>query len=375
MNRFILPLLIILTALLGFGCDRFQHDFLPPVTVDFIADLFNPLQQAFTAMPDAPLENVMDFYADDYLQFGANKADRRNWLEGIFSVHPDADATVALLNSQIVTDSTAIANWRLTIFTPDKRGTLADSTFTGERLVKRSGQWLLKGNQMTCQLPTPLQHVIVDYFTFLTCPNCPIVETKLEELTNLYPDQLTYLEHHVNDQLSLPTDGTQAYYMTFSSPASIIQGKFRVLGNSEEVLESYDAIVGQLVQLDSEFRYTNPVISVDGQDISGSILLEDLTTDLDYTNLALKVVLIERVSQFNNAEGNPARNVVRALGRYNISDADLSQPYLFNLHSTVPIPDDASLVIYTQTLPDVFENNATIHGGIEIPLDIATIRH
>ncbi len=368
----LLPLLALI--LLGAGCDRFKHEFEPPTEVDLAAELFDPLQVAFDSLSGQSVEAVMDYFAEDYLNFGATKADRRAWLEGIYGVHPTAAATVTLLDSQVSSDSTAIANWKLRIVSEDSRAVLADSTFSGERLIKRNERWLLKGNQLSCQIVTPPQHVIIDYFTFLTCPNCPVVETKLEELKTLYPNQLSYLEHHFNDQLAIPDNGTQDYYGVFSAPASVVQGKYKLLGNSTEVLDSYLPLVQQLVAEDSAFRFANPIIGVDGQTISGSIIINDLSEGLDYAGLALKVVLIERLSDYTNADGHQVRNVVRALQRVNISEADLSQPVLFTLNSTVPIPDDASLVIYTQTLPDTFENNATIHGGIEIPLDRNVIR-
>lgn len=372
MKRWLILSLVLLSLLFSLGCDRFKHAFEPPDTVDFAAELFTPLDTAFHGFPSFSLDPVMAFYAEDYLHYGQTKADRRNWLQGIFDAEPNALGQVTLINAEELTDSTAIANWRLKIETSD-RVVLADSLFSGERLVKRGGKWLLKGNQMTCVLPTPKQQVIVEYFTFYGCPNCPVVEAELHDLEIQYSGQMSYLEHHVSGPLMIGTDPTYLYYGPFTVPTSIFQGTSRLTGSGTDVIDSYAPLVQSLAAEDSDFRYINPTLGVEGNTVSGSLSLEQLATDIDYTDLVLNYVLIERVSSFNNTQGQPLRNVVRAKGYRSLTEADLNQPVLFTLESTVAIPDDAALVIFVQNRPSPYANNATIHGGVEVDLNPAVI--
>ncbi len=366
MKRLVIPVLIVM-ALFVAGCDRFAHTFLPPDVIDFQAELFTPLDDALQSQPEAGIDSVMVFYAEDYLHFGLNKADRRTWLEGLYQGHPNAVAGATMLDSDQLSDSTAVANWRLTI--TDTKGVIVDSTFTGERLAKRDGRWLLRGNQMSCVLPTPKQHVIIEYFTFLTCPNCPVVEDKLHSLYLANPGQLSYLEYHVNDQLALPGDQTHAYYNYPSFPGSVIQGETLLTTSDPSILDEYDTLVAGLLLEDSEFRYTNPVFGIEGQSVIGTLNLELLAPEFDFADLVLNYILIERESNYTNVSGHKVKNVVRAVGRKNLSQTDLNAPITFVLESTVSIPDDASMVVFAQTRPPSFANNATIHSGIEVQLD------
>lgn len=368
MSRGLICVLLLATLLLALGCDRFKHNFQPPDELDFAAELFTPLQTAFNAVGTNGLDPVMAYYAEDYLHFGLLKADRRSWLQGLFNTHPDAQATVTLLDAETLTDSTAIANWRLVLATPAKQTEIADSVFTGERLIERGGHWLLKGNQMVCEPPTPKQRVIIEYFTFLGCPNCPPVEAELHDLQITYPDQLSYLEYHVSGPLTLTGDPTYSYYGPFTVPTSVFQGETRLIGSGTEILDSYAPLAQNLAAADSKFRYNNLTFSLDGQTVSGSLELELLEQSLDLADLVLNIAIIERVSSYNNTQGEPLRNVVRAKMFQDVTASALDQPILFSLTSPTPIPDDASLVIFAQTRPSVFANNATIHGGIELPL-------
>ena len=147
-------------------------------------------------------------FADDYLHFGLNNPTCA-WLEGIFQAQ-NAISEARLLYSNLTTDSTAVAKWRLTI--RESEGVIVDSTFVGENLVKRNGHWLLRGNQLISEPPAVKQRVIIEYFTFLGCPNCPAVEAELHNLQLAYPGQLSYLEHHISGPLTVSGDETYDYY-------------------------------------------------------------------------------------------------------------------------------------------------------------------
>lgn len=368
--RYQLIALLIAVSLLALGCDRFGHEF---ETINFKTGFFDPLDAAFAAATVDELDTVMAFYTDDYLQSGVTKADRRAWLEGIFLVEPNPVVESTILRTHELSDSTAVVDWNLRLSTPAGKAVIAESTFLDEQLVLRAGRWLLKGNQQVPQPPSSKQHIIVEYFTFLGCPNCPPVEAKLHELQLQYSDQLSYLEHHTTGPLHIPTDNTSVYYGINGVPASVFQGEDNIGGNSADVLAIYDNMVQELSTIDGTFRYLNPVYVVDGQTITGSVTLVSQVPDFDTTDLTLNYVLIEKVSTFTNTQNEHLRNVVRAKGSIGLAPEDLDGPISFSLKCTVPLPeDDYSLVLFAQTKPMTFANNASIHSGLEIPLTLST---
>jgi hypothetical protein len=367
--RYLLPILAALLLLTA--CDRFSNNFEPPDQADYQAELFTPLVDALNAAVPGNLDAVMSFFADDYVHFGIYKADRQNWLEGIWNVEPDPVVTVTLDASQQQSDSTGVANWRLRITDPDNRAVLADSLFTGDKLAKRNGIWLLRGNQTTCSVPTPKQRIIIEYFTFLGCPNCPVVEAKLHELQQAYPTQLSYVEHHTSGPLVVQGDNTYAYYGPFTVPTSILQGVTQLTGSTSDILDSYLPVVQNLAAIDSDLRYSNLIWTLEGQSLTGSVMLQPLTSSFSQENLALNVVLIERESTYQNTQGENLKNTVRAKTVLDLSTADLGSPVAFTLNSAVAVPDDASLVIFAQTKPPDFANDALIHSGIEAVLTSA----
>ena len=94
-----------------------------------------------------------------------------------------------------------------------------------------------------------------------------------------------------------------------------------------------------------------------------------LNQELNLTNLYLNYALIDKVSPFQNTNYDNVRNVVLAQGSKVLTSTDLDAPISFSLTSSVSIPDDAAIVIFAQTKPPVFENNAKVHSGIEIAID------
>ncbi|MDP2173631.1 MAG: hypothetical protein Q8M98_01010 [Candidatus Cloacimonadaceae bacterium] len=363
-------LALAILALMAFGCDRFSHDFLPPVGVDFEAAFFSPLQTGFDNATPTNLTPVMQFYADDYLHFGINKGEREDFYQNILSLNPNASIEVTMQSAQTQTDSTAIVNWRLKISSAADKSVLIDSTFVGERLVKRNGNWLLRGNQIDCDCPTVKQRVILEYFSFLGCPNCPVVDALLHDLQAQYPNQLSYLEYHISGPATVPGDNTFAYYGYSSVPAVVFQGQSKLVGSNPDVLDLYQPLIASLIEIDSPMSYQDIGYSIIGQTINGSVRVIPLSNDFGFAQTYLTYVLIDRVSTYNNVLGIPLKNLVLAKGSIDISTYNIELPIDFTLVSSKPIPDDASLVIYVQRKPSPFANDAVIYSGVEFPLQV-----
>ncbi len=369
MKRNLFLLISLVTILFVASCDRFTHNFQPPVSVNLETELFSPLQDTLNSQTENLIDSVMNFYAEDYLYYGLQKEDIKNWLQSIYSVTPQAQAEVSLLSSEMLSDSTALADWRLLITTDRKSTVLVDSLFRAEHIVRREGKWLLRGNQLSGSYPSTKEHIIIEYFTFLTCPNCPVVENRLNKWQDAYPQRISYLEHHISDQLAIPGDEVYQYYGYPPFPSSIIQGEMALMGNSPAILAEYDTAIQSLLGKDADILYLYPVIRINNKQVTGSITLQLLNPELDLTNLYLNYALIDKVSPFQNTNYDYVRNVVLAQGSKTLTSSDLEGPISFSLTSSITIPNDAAIVIFAQTKPPVFENNAKIHSGIEIAID------
>jgi hypothetical protein len=359
MTRYLI-VIIGLILLISTACDRFEHSFSPQTEVDFEADFFSPLRAAFTQITATDLSAIEAMYTEDYIHNGITKANRINWIGSFLS---EAGTVFEVQNTagQSVDADNALVNWNLVI----SRGgdVLADSTFIGEAIRREGDMWRLKGNNV-CIPNFGKQLVIAEYFTFRTCPNCPPSEAKLYALQNQYPDNFLYLEHHVTMELAVPGDNTHMYYQAWSQPSAVFQGEEKVNGSADANLSQYQSIVDQLVTVDEPISYQIISSSVNGNELSGTVRLTP-KIQLDDTDLVLNYVIISDEDFYTNVAGEPLHNVVRAKGSHSIEGVDLNLDIPFSLSTAGAFPDEYTLVIFAQTKPTSFQNNATIYGGIK----------
>lgn len=368
--RYLYAVMLLALALLG-ACDRFEHDFVTEAMQNFDDVLFTPLDTAFEASTAADVNLVMDYYADDYLQYGISKNSWGLTLRALLNGVANPEFEVTLTHIQQQSSNNAIVDWRLLITNPATKSVIADSSFVGEHLVKRSGKWLLRGNQINYIPGASKQLVIAEYFTFASCDNCPPAEAKLKELQQQYPHNFIYLEQHTSGALQIAGDTTPSYYGAYSPPVSIFNGMAKVTQSLAPSLALYQSQVNQLVTVDSPINYhlIDRPIAVDGV-LSCSVQLTP-TTPLDQSNVVLNYVLIEEESPYSNThvtDGSKLHNVVLARGRMDISNTDLTEPIDFTLNVPQNLPNDSRLVVFAQKRPTPFQNNATILGGITEPL-------
>lgn len=360
-------LLMLIAALFLFSCDRFEHTFTPVETQDFGILLFEPLQEGFNQATSSDLSPVMDFYAEDYMHYGHSKSDWRTTLQGIIAGVANPSFVVSFSEVQLQSETTALANWRLIISDSASKAVLADSSFVGERLILTQGSWLLKGNQSACIPPVAKQRVIVEYVTNIGCSYCPPVEEKLHELKLMYPNQFSYITHQLSGPVAI-SDPLYAYYNAYSAPVSIIQGEGILRSGTENILAQYIPLVQSLLNVDTQMNYSIVSTTVAGNNLSGSVHLTPVNSGFSQENLRLNLAIIDRVSTALNVQGDPLTNIVIARNRIDLDTVDLSQPINFNFSANVPIPNDASLVIFAQRTPAVFANDAHIYSGIELQL-------
>lgn len=364
-----LTLILLLLLLLLSACDRFEHKFDPPEVTDYAQVIFTPIATSIAASTAQDVSAVMNYYTAEYMHNGINREDRQSWYQSILSLEANPIVQASVVNVQQQADTLAVANWRLVISSPATRNVLVDSTFIGERVVLRGGTWQLKGNQASCSVPNPKQRIFLEYFSFLGCPNCPVVEAKIHALHEQYAGQLSYLVHHINGPLTVTGDDTFAYYGYSSVPATVFQGETKLVGSGTEILEAYDPLVQNLSEIDAPILYNNLLYTLNGQTLQGSIKLEPQSQGFDQANLKLNVVLMERESSYTNTAGENLVHIVRAKTALDISAYNLNNPITFTLNSNVALPDDLILAVFAQRKPATFANNATILGGIETSIN------
>ncbi|MEN6445292.1 MAG: hypothetical protein ABFC98_04535 [Candidatus Cloacimonas sp.] len=361
--------ILLLIVLLGiFSCDRFEHNFQPLEQVNLEAELFSPLQEAFNNVQPADLAPVMAFYAEDYNHYGKNKSQWEAMLFNMLSGLSNPSIEVTLLTAELQNETNALANWRLKISDGNK-AIIADSLYTGERLRKDNGKWLLRGNQCGCTPEVPTQKVIVEYVTNVGCSYCPAVEELLHNLSAELGENFIYITHQLSGPVAI-NDPLYAYYSAFSAPVSIIQGKHKLTNGTQAVLDQYNPLVQNELAISNPMDYNiiNPIVT--GNSISGSVKLTPTTENFSQEELILNLAVIDLVSTANNAVGDPLTNVVIGRKRIDISAVDLNNPIAFEFNTNVSIPNDAALVVFAQKTPATFANNATIYSGLQYPLSV-----
>ncbi len=367
--RYLYVMLIVTLALLS-SCDRYEHNYTAPVVIDYGVELFTPLQTAFNLSDANDFSPVMVYYADDYLHFGISKGDWELELRTLITGIANPVFEVTMGNAMQQNETNAIANWSLKITDPASKIVIADSTFVGERLVKRNGKWLLKGNQMTCEPPVGKQLVIAEYFTQRNCQGCPDAEEKLKELELQYPQNFVYLEQHVSGGLEIPGDPTATYYRVYSQPTTVFNGSEKLSNSTPVILDQYQSLVDNYVLQDTPIRYqVQSVPEVSGREVSGAVMLTPLV-NIDQSDLVLHYVIIEEVSPYVNEynAGVFLHNVVQARGSLSLSGVNLAEPVSFSVTAPRDLPEDIRLIVFAQKRPTSFKNNATIYGGLDVPL-------
>jgi thiol-disulfide isomerase/thioredoxin len=361
--------LVLVLALFIVSCDRFEHAFSPVVTVDIETELFAPLQEAFSVITPTDVSAVMAFYDADYLHNNLLKAEREAFYLGLFQQNSNLTFAVDILAQQTIgiSDTLSQVTWRLVVTNAAKQ-IVADSTFSGEKVIKRGSTWLLYGNRDTCCPPiTYKQRVIIEYFTGKFCTNCPQVSAILHQLQETYPNKMSYLSYHISDPMDIGNYDVYSYYGTPPQPSVVFQGENKIIGDNDTNEQIYNQLIQQISNTDSKIDMTNLNYSITGQMLSGTVRLTKLDMALNINQLNLKYAILDRQSATHTyvPSGAPIHNVVLAKGTKPLNGADLSQPISFDLPFNGTLPTDSYLVIWVQVTPDPFDSNATIYNGLE----------
>jgi hypothetical protein len=361
----------LLLLLLVVACDRFEHSFEPEQTSDFQTIMFDPISSALENITATDVNPILSFYDDDYMHNGQTKTSRQTYYQSLFSLVATPSFEVTLLAQEQVNDTLAVANWRLVV-KDNADNVISDSTFIGEQMVSRAKGWKLYGNRDNCCGPVISQRIFIEEFTYTTCPNCPVVEELLHQLQMTNPNNLTYLEYHINDPISpYPANmDIYTYYGNPPFPVVFFQGVTKIAGNNEDNEAVFAQLAQEIAAQQGKVQIANPDYAVLGGQISGNVQVNIVDTNVTQTNLKLKYALIDKVSaDYTNNADEPCRNSVLVKGEQSLSSADLTQPVTFSMPYAGTIPTgDAYLVIWVQDIPAVFTNNAPVYNCIEFPV-------
>lgn len=354
--------------------------------INFEDILFNPIQEALNSITQNNLAPIMSLYADDYLHNSQLKANRTDFYAGIFNLTANPVFEVNLLAKSQINDSLAVTNWQLTV-TNEAEQVIVDSLFIGEELIKRGNSWLLYGNQTYCCPPVSYkQRVFIETFTWTDCPSCPVVEAYLHQLQASHPNNLSFLEYHVNDPIDVGNQDVYGYYGYPGMPSVVFQGTSKIIiGPDTDFEPIFDQLVNQLAGEDSKIELNYLNYNFVGETLTGTINIKLKDETLDAATLNLKYAIIDKETDaavYHNSVNEPCRNVVLAKGTKSLLNADLSQPVNFNIpFSSLPsgyngtLPVDSYLVVWVQVNPNPFNSNASIYNALESPITVNKHTH
>ncbi len=339
MKKILLALSIVAVIITITSCDRFDHHF-DPVITPFEEFLIGFGDNALEDLMFGDIDDIMTYYADNYLNDGMDKGDMHDLYQDISeSLIDSVDIEI-----EILSEEEHKVEYRF--FALDAG---IDVSIIDYAQAQRDS-FLFVGNQIT---PVKPQKILVETCTAIWCSNCHFAEDALKQLKDTYGDKFYYMEYHMGDALDIGNYDLFSYYSMDFAPQSMFQGQYRVTGGGDETYDEYNNSLTSLFDIDALAQLEDFSFSL-GDTLHGQISI-DGKDELPLQNLYLKYALVERVSSVVGYTGEPCEQVVIARGKKYIGDEDLSQPVQFTLEMPHDVPDDVVLYIWLQTLDNPFD--------------------
>ena len=375
---------VILVMVITVSCDRFDNTFEPVEEDTLYQERLEDFASYLTdSLNNEDIEDVMSFYAEDYLYDGKTKDDVEAFFTGLAASYPDSfHVEIKSVNYHALSFTYQISVWPSTYTShahdpsfnsktnrgiDDNSHSLLESITQNNEAVfdttiveytsGRDEDYLIIGNQQEAAV-SPDRKILVELFTALWCPNCPYVEAALHSLKQQHRDKFYYIEYHRMDKFDFGNEEIASYYDVASLPVGIIQGQTRITGGSEaESFAEYEHAISSYFDQEAEFFFNDFDYSVNGESISFSL---QVSTDRDIDdNLYLKYALLEKESETTNAAGEPVRNIVIAQDQaelveemFSIDDEN-NEGKAASIDKNIAIPDFAfnkpALIFWVQT--------------------------
>ena len=356
MKKYMFLVLLVAGLVMGLmitACDRFDNSLTKPA--EGIHEVGDLIIGTFASLNAEDLEPLTALFHEDYLYNGIDKEVRIAEITALFEDTENLSFEVKVSSEKHTSSENAVLDWQLLAY--DEEELCYEELFKGDKAIKEADSWQLLGNLVDPdedeEDDTPAQLVIAEYFTFLGCSNCPPVVQKLKEMAQTHSNFI-YLEHHVASPYLVQDNDNYPYYGNPSIPSVVFQGQNLSIGNSTDVLASFEPIVGQYIDEPAAFEYL-----IDDLDISDGTLSAKVTFNgkdsIDFEDMYLNYIAFANVPNFDN--------VVRGIGRKPITANDMNQPIDINVNLPANMPSDGKLLVYIQKRPEGFDSNARIYGG------------
>ena len=327
------------------SCDRFEHNFENHTDDLLIEEHFEDFELKLQNLLSADINEVMNFYHEDYNNDGVEKSD----VENFYTFYMLIDTPISIEIELIDYSSNLEITWRFLVTDSLTDEVMTDSTMT-DVLIPTRGDYLFYGNQAA------LQKVMIELFTATWCPNCPYVENALHELKEHYGSRITYVEYHMIDVYEAEGNSEIGnFYGATAYPHAFIQGIYDESSGSENSYEILDDIIQPLLDETPELVLFDLEFTESRGDITGSVKID---TEIQSDDLMLKFVVMENSDDIYH-------NIVLKNFEMNISDSNLSLPVEFNLTDVGTIPDDATLVVWVQTIESSYNDNCKVYNVME----------
>lgn len=334
--------ILLLALLLITACDRYDKDYIIVPTASAFVESFTTNTE--TALESNNITQVMNYYADSYMNTGINKSAMqafytRAWSDSVTVQVTSINADSLKYEIHIIDNSKSV-----------------DTTWV-DYAKKVNSAFLWIGNQQGAPA-IPKQRALVQFITGTWCPNCPTAEAEIHRIYNTIPNQMTYLEYHINDTLAIAgTSNLMTYYGLNSAPTAIFQGQTILSGASDDVLSFYQGIITQTITTDAKVVLSNLNYTKNGNTLTGSVNISNLSLE-SLANCYLKAVIYEKETTALNYIQEPCSNVVRAQTTVALSKGKSRQSINFEMTSAKGIANDAYVVVWVQKIvdPNVFSN-------------------
>lgn len=353
MKKVILVLIVLLIIMVS--CDRYEHEPFSDVALE--ADM----QVFFTALSSATddsLESVMAWYSEDYLNDKDNKADIEHQYAIYFDEYGDDYEISGELNGYWNNNR---IEWTLVGTSSDTSIVIAEYD---DYLRAENGTYKFFGNQVSPPELDPSRPVVlVQYFTSEFCGNCPVSSLKLEEMEDEYGEQIVLIEYVSSSDPGGLYSPESDYYGVIQQPSSIFSGEFKIVGAGEANLGEYESRYAQITERDIDFRFTEMDLTAGLSSIDVSVSWE-MINEIAAEELMIKAVILEEDPGLNYVFDNSVYFSNRAIAGYEEAFNGETTEVIFTIESSIEMPEDCSVVVWLQNLPEVWES-AVVYNVIK----------
>jgi len=338
-------LILLIASIIIIGCDRFERNFVAPMTIEEFIYQFST--SATRLLINGAIDSLVVFYSAYYKNNGFRQDDVIKFFDSKEWTEQAKISISQQSRSNTITFGVEIKD----------AGIPFDTTWVDVARLE-SGKFVWYGNQ-TDPIVMPKQVVVAQVLTSLDCSACPTVKRRLLELQESFQERLIFLKYHTRfvlpDSLALYDDFREeaVYYGSPATrPIAIFQGEI-IRGGSPADMEQYYGIIQRFASEYAEVKLSNLTHSVNNRTITGSVVLN--FADLNTENLYLHYAVYEKETNAVYLRDRDVRagHVVRGRGLQALNDYKDGEAVNFEFVSERFLDDDTYLVVWVQRMQNL----------------------